>query len=141
MLLLDIVWPAPLIKSETVTFTFVRPLPGACTPIWNDSYSPFPAYSSAKVPVPAGSDGLTRCRLGMTHTIGPLCALAIPANRIANKTYKARFDLKTRLVINILEVSSPRYEFRSGCHPSQSQKLGRQDLNAGGLILSATGFR
>src|SRR5579859_4493108 len=103
MLLLDIVWPAPLARSETVTFTLLRPPLGAFTMIWNDSYSPFPAYSWASVPPPAASEGPTRCRLGAVHTIGPLCALAIPARNDTDNTYKARFELKTRLIINILK--------------------------------------
>src|SRR5579864_104404 len=77
-LALEMTPPEVFVKFVTDTFTFDKPPLGARTTIWKDSYSPLPAASCACVPLPAGSDGPTLCRLGTTHTMGPLCAFAVP---------------------------------------------------------------
>ena len=72
----------------------------------------------------------------MAHTIGPLWALAIPANKGAAKTYNIRFDLKTRLIIQIPSSKLASLNFEAAAARPKSE-VGRQDLNAGGLFLSA----
>src|SRR5438067_8453792 len=68
----EIVWPEGPVRSATVTLTLVSAV-GALTTIWKDSDSPLAAESCATVPLPAGSDCPTRCRLGAIQTDGP-CA-------------------------------------------------------------------
>src|SRR5579864_728690 len=119
-LLFKIVWPLELVRSETETFTLLSPPLGAFTIIWNDSYSPFPAYSWACVPLPAASDGPTRCKLGATQMIG-LWALAIPADR--SKTANV---CKTKLEWKKVFVTIPSIvgSFRFG--PNSSEPVTRK---------------
>src|SRR5215472_10610492 len=57
-------------RSETVTFTLLRPLDAPFATIWKDSYSPRAAEMRASGLLPAGSVMPTRFKLGAVQTTG-----------------------------------------------------------------------